>query len=143
MSYLLDTNVLSEGMKPTPDRSVTAWLGAAQEPDLFVSVITLGEIRFGIQLMADGRGRRALDQWLRKDLPQRFAGRIFAVDASIADRAGTLAAERRIQGKPLEIADALVAATALVHDLTVVTRNTKDFVGSVRSVFNPWTGKTS
>lgn len=143
MTYLVDTNVLSEGMKPTPNPAVGAWLASADERELYVSVVTLAEIRFGVHLMSEGRRRKALDEWLRIDLPLRFAGRIHNVDAAIADRGAIVAAERRQQGRPMEIADALLAGTALVHGLVIVTRNTNDFGGSVPSLFDPWTGKTS
>jgi|ERR1700741_1581746 toxin FitB len=141
--FLLDTNVISEIVQSQPDVSVEDWLAHANEDHLFISVVTILEMRYGIQRMTKGRRQSFLNQWLENAMPTRFAGRIFDVDAEIADFAGRLAAERSLAGRPFEATDALIAATALVHGLTVVTRNTKDFVGSVKAVLNPWTVKRS
>jgi len=137
--FLLDTNVISEAVQRRPDASVERWLANADEDSLFVSVVTILEMRFGIQRMVHGARRAYLDTWLENDLPARFAGRTLDVDAQTADFAGRLAAERTSVGRPMELGDAMIAATSLLHELVVVTRNTKDFVGSVKGVVNPWT----
>ena len=85
MSFLLDTNVVSEWVKPRPDAGVAAWLAEADEDRVFISVITLAELRYGIERMATGNRRRRLDEWLRNELPLRFEGRILAIDGATAD----------------------------------------------------------
>ncbi len=136
--FLLDTNVVSELVKPRPEARVKGWIDATDERLLYLSVLTLGEIRKGIAKLAD-RGRRvALETWLDSDLMLRFAHRILAIDQAVADRWGRLAAEAAIAKAPLPVIDALLAATALHHDLTLVTRNTKDAARTRVSLFNPW-----
>lgn len=139
MSYLLDTNVLSEWTKPKPNAGVIEWLSQVDEEEVFLSVVTFAELRHGIERLPAGTHRRRLDEWLRGDLPLRFEGRIVLVDGAIADEWGRLVARREARGRPIQAMDALIAATAEVHDLTLVTRNTSDFQGSVKSILNPWT----
>lgn len=138
MTFLLDTNVVSEGMKPRPDPAVIRWLADVDEDRTFISVITLAELRFGIETMGESSRRRLIDEWLRHELPQRFEGRIIAVDEAIADAWGKAVAHRKSLGRRIEAMDALIAATAQVRQLTVVTRNTSDFAGSVKTLVNPW-----
>lgn len=138
MSFLLDTNVVSEWAKPRPDPGVVAWLTAADEDRVFLSVVSLAELRHGIDRLADGRRRRGLDAWLREDLPLRFEGRVLPVDQAIADRWGELVARREAAGRPIAAMDAFIAATASVHGLTLVTRNAADFRSVVREIVNPW-----
>lgn len=138
MSFLLDTNVVSEWVKPRPDPGVVAWLAAADEDRVFLSVVTLAELRHGVQRMAAGNRRRRIDAWLRDALPLRFEGRVLPVDEAVADACGRLMAEREAIGRRIEPMDAFIAATADVHGLAVVTRNTADFEASVTSVVNPW-----
>ena len=139
MSFLLDTNVVSEWVKPRPEPRVAAWLAEADEDQVFLSVVTIGEIRHGIERLAAGRRRERLDEWLREELPQRFEGRVLPIDAAIANAWGTIVARRGRTGRPIGAMDALVAATAEVHALTLVTRNAADFTASVATVFDPWT----
>lgn len=139
VSYLLDTNVLSEWTKPKPNAGVIEWLSQVDEEEVFLSVVTFAELRHGIERLPAGTHRRHLDEWLRGDLPLRFEGRIVLVDGAIADEWGRLVARREARGRPIQAMDALIAATAEVHDLTLVTRNTSDFQGSVKSILNPWT----
>lgn len=135
MSYLLDTNVLSELCRKLPDVHVTAWLAQRPPSTLHLSVLTLGEIRKGIE-GAIGRARQqVLVDWLETDLPDYFRGRIIPIDATVADRWGRLVAAA---GRPLPAIDSLLAATALTHDLVLVTRNVKDFQGLGLKVFSPW-----
>jgi len=105
---------------------------------LYLSVLTLGEIRKGLAQLAQGKGRTQLETWLEIELQARFAGRILPIDAATADRWGLLAAEAKRMGKPLSIVDGLLAATALHHNLTMVTRNVSDFKGFSIPVLNPW-----
>ncbi|MBX3501445.1 MAG: type II toxin-antitoxin system VapC family toxin [Alphaproteobacteria bacterium] len=138
MSFLLDTNVVSEWVRPRPDPGVVAWLAAADEDRVFLSVVSLAELRHGIDRLADGRRRHSLDAWLREQLPLRFADRILPVDRAIADRWGVLVARRDAAGRPIGAMDAFIAATAAVHGLTLVTRNAADFQSVVMEIVNPW-----
>src|SRR5229473_713765 len=136
--FLLDTNCISELVRPKPDRRVEAWMDAADETMLYLSVLTLGEIRKGAVGLAYGKRRAHLETWLKVELLTRFSGRILPIDAAIADRWGLLAADAKRKGKPLSIIDGLLAATALHHNLTVVSRNTNDFKNTQAEVLNPW-----
>src|SRR5258708_39969930 len=124
--FLLDTNCISELVRPKPDRRVEAWMDAADETMLYLSVLTLGEIRKGAAGLANGKRRTPLETWLKVELPGRFSGRILPIDAAVGDRWGFLAAEAKRKGKPLSIIGGLLAATALHHNLTVVSRNADD-----------------
>lgn len=137
--FLLDTNIISELVRPRPEPIVTGWVEATEEHLLYLSVLTLGEIRKGIDLIEGASRRVELEAWLDYDLVSRFAGRILAVDEAVADRWGRLAARagRRTQ---LPVIDGLLSATALHHNLTLVTRNTKDVAATGVPVFNPWGG---
>jgi toxin FitB len=140
VSFLLDTNVVSEWVRPRPDAGVVAWLVDADEDRVFVSVVTLAELRCGVERLDAGRRRRLLEEWLCEDLPLRFEGRILPIDSSVADAWGKIVALREGQGRPIGVMDAFIAATAETHALTLVTRNTTDFETSVKLIFNPWTG---
>ncbi|WP_448251780.1 PIN domain-containing protein [Ottowia oryzae] len=135
MSYLIDTNALSELRRKAPDANVVAWFAQRPPVTLYLSVLTLGEIRKGVEGAADTARRQALTDWLETDLPLFFTGRILGVDGAVADRWGRLVAAA---GRPLPAIDSLLAATALAHDLVLVTRNTKDFAGLPVQVFDPW-----
>jgi len=141
VSFLLDTNVVSEWVKPRPEAGVVAWLADVDEDRVFISVVTLGELRHGIEGLPPGRRRSRLDDWLRHDLPLRFEGRVLPIDIAVADAWGTIVARRDRAGRPIGSMDGLIAATAEVHALTLVTRNAPDFRSSVKTVFNPWTEK--
>ncbi len=136
--FLLDTNVVSELVKPRPDPRVTGWIHALHEDLLYLSVLTLGEIRKGIASLGDAPRRVRLEAWLNSDLEFRFAGRILPIDSSVADRWGRLAAIAVAAKAPLPVIDGLLAATALQHNLTLVTRNTKDVSNTGVPLFNPW-----
>lgn len=137
MSYLIDTNILSELRRPQPEARVVDWFQERPATTLFLSVLTLGELRKGIEAMPAGARRLALLDWLEIDLPAFFCGRILAVDAAVAERWGRLLAKA---GRPLPAIDSLLAATALQHDLALVTRNDRDFVFPELEVINPWNG---
>lgn len=138
MTYLLDTNVVSEWVKPRPNGNVIAWLAAASEDEVFISVCTFAELRFGVASMTRGKRRDRLDEWLRSDLPVRFDRRIVGIDVSIADAWGIIQARARRKGQPVGPMDGLIAATAAVHDMTIVTRNTKHFEAVGVPLLNPW-----
>lgn len=135
MSYLVDTNVLSELRRTKPDSSVLAWFSKRPPASLYLSVLTLGEIRKGIELLSDRKRQLALRDWLDADIPAFFTGRILAIDGPIADRWGRIVAAA---GRPVAAVDSLLAATALTHDLTLVTRNVKDFADLPVATINPW-----
>ena len=137
--FLLDTNVISEFTRPQPDRNVARWVGASDESILFLSVLTLGEIRNGVERLRLGRRRGQLERWLQADLRTRFRGRILPIDDEIADRWGGLAAHAASRGKPLPVVDGLLAATALHYNLVLVTRNTSDISVTGVATLNPWT----
>jgi predicted nucleic acid-binding protein len=135
LSYLVDTNILSELRRKQPDTRVADWFAARPPTTLYLSVLTLGEIRKGIAAAMPPVRRQALSDWLETDLPAYFAGRILPVDAAVAQRWGRLLADA---GRSLPAIDSLLAATAIEHDLVLVTRNVKDFVGLPVDLFNPW-----
>jgi predicted nucleic acid-binding protein len=136
--FLLDTNIISELVKPRPEPSVTAWIEGTDESLLYLSVLTLGEIRRGIAALPQSRRRAALEAWLDKDLRARFEGRILVIDYEVADRWGLLSAAARNSGIALPVIDGLLAATALEHNLTLVTRDTGQIPTMGVAVFNPW-----
>jgi len=143
MKVLLDTNVLSEVRRPAPEPKVLAWLDTIDEDRTFISVASIAELRRGIALMADGRRRAALAAWLAVDLPGRFSGRILPVDPAIAERWGDVMAQARQSGFALSVMDGFFAATALVGELVLATRNTKDFAPLGVPLFNPWTDEST
>ena len=136
--FLLDTNCLSELVRVKPDPRVLGWMEAADEGLLYLSVLTLGEIRKGLAGLAPGKRRTQIETWLEVELNARFSGRILPIDAPVADRWGLLAAQAKSRGTPLPIIDGLLAATALHYNLTVVTRNASDFTNAQVQVLNPW-----
>jgi len=138
MRYLLDTNVVSELVKPKPDDRVRRWIEETNESILFLSVLTLGEIRNGVQRLRSGRRRGRLESWLQVDLPSRFQDRILPIDSAIADRWGRVSAIAAAKGKPVPVIDGLLAATAIHHNLTLVTRNSSDVSGTGVPTLNPW-----
>jgi toxin FitB len=137
--YLVDTNVLSEfNRRGDPDPLVKQWLEAAEPTSLYVSVLTLAEIRFGVERLPLSKRRRQLEEWLDGALPAWFADRMLPVDRSVAHRWGVLRAQAEVKGRPLPVVDGLLAATALEHGLTVVSRNVEDFPSVGLLVVNPW-----
>lgn len=135
MSFLVDTNVISEATRPRPDDGVVRWLKSAGGSSLFVSVLTLGEIRKGIEKLRSGARKDSLRAWLESEIPAWFEGRILPVDAAVADRWGRLVAAA---GRTIPAVDSLLAATALVHRLRLVTRNRADYSFPGLEVLDPW-----
>jgi predicted nucleic acid-binding protein len=135
VSYLLDTNVLSELRRKKPSTAVTAWINERAASTFFLSVFTLGELRKGIENLSDDKRRRSLLDWLEVELPSFFTGRILSIDASVADRWGRMTAAA---GRPVAAVDSLIGATAAHYGLTIVTRNVRDYAELGLDVVNPW-----
>jgi toxin FitB len=137
-AFLLDTNCISELVRNRPEPSVLKWIDAADESLLYLSVLTLGEIRKGVAGLPQSRRRSQLEAWLEEDLQARFAGRILSIDAAVADRWGLLAADAKRKGRTISSIDGLLAATAIQHNLTIVSRHVSDFANTPAAVLNPW-----
>lgn len=135
MGYLLDTCVLSELMHKHPDKNVIKWLNETPNDLLYISALTIGEIRKGITLVNDHKKSERLIRWLEKDLMTWFNERVISIDIPVADKWGRLVAEAK---RKLPAIDSLLAATALSHNLRMVTRNTKDFQHPSLETVNPW-----
>ena len=136
--YLVDTNIPSELTRQQPDSRVADFIRRAGRENLFLSVMTIGEISKGISLLPVSHKRAALENWLNIDLRSWFAGRILPVTEVIAARWGNFAAAAKKQGITLAVVDGVIAATAVEHSLTLVTRNTKDYAGLGISLLSPW-----
>jgi toxin FitB len=136
--FLVDTNVPSELVRSQPEPSVERWIAAQNLDSLFISAVSFGELRKGITLLSPGKRRIELESWIEGDLSILFSGRILSVTRSISERWGMLDAGRQLAGRPLNTADGMIAATALEHDLTVVTRNVNDFDQLGVTILNPW-----
>jgi predicted nucleic acid-binding protein len=136
--FLLDTNVISELVRPQPNAGVVEWIESTDEELLFLSVLTLGEIRKGIAALSQPARKARLEAWLSRDLILRFEGRILAIDHAVADRWGQISGSLALKGSPLAVIDGLLAATALHHNLTLVTRNTRDVELTGVPGFDPW-----
>lgn len=139
MSYLIDTNVVSEWTKSAPNAGVQSWLAGVEPDEVYLSVITVAELRYGIERLAPGRRRDALDTWVARDLLLRFEGRILDIDLVIANEWGKLTAYGQAHGRPAGMMDAWIAATAAVYGMTVVTRDVAPFHALAVRCFNPWT----
>ncbi|CAN5908604.1 type II toxin-antitoxin system VapC family toxin [soil metagenome] len=139
MSFLLDTNVVSEWAEPRPSGDVVVWLSDVDEDRVFLSVATLAEIRYGVDRMPGGQRRDRLAAWLVDDLPARFEHRILDIDPGVADAWGVVMARGQISGRTIGVMDAFFAATALRYALTLVTRNVADFDHLGVELLNPWT----
>ena len=138
MKYLLDTCVISELIKPQPNRSVVSWLQSQTENDLYLSVLTFGEIEKGIEKAANEARKSKLKLWVEEDLKQRFKGRILAIDLDVCTKWGEIQARTELLGKPVPSIDGLIAISALVNNCIMVTRNVKDMQQSGVDLFNPW-----
>lgn len=125
-------------MKPRPDAGVVAWLSQADEDRVFISALTLMELRYGVERLKPGTRRRQLERWLGDELPSRFESRVLAIDAAVADACGRIIARRESQGRPIGLADALIAGTAKAFGLVLVTRDTADFEATIESLLNPF-----
>ena len=137
MNFLLDSNAVSEWVKPRPNPGLIQWMESADEDRLFLSVVTLAELRYGVDRIAAGTRRNRLDRWLAFELPERFQRRVVSIGPEVADAWGKVVAGCESIGRPMNVMDAFLAATAQVHDFTLVTHNTTHFP-MLKAVLNPW-----
>lgn len=140
MSFLLDTTVISELVKKEPHKAVLAWFDDHDEDALYLSVVTIGELEKGIAKLPASLRRGRLQTWGRRDLAARFANRLLPVDIHVATRWGTLTGDAERRGFSLPVIDSLIAATALEHGFSVVTRNIADFERCGVACIDPWKG---
>ncbi len=140
MSHLLDTNVISELRQDVPDKRVWEWTTAVAEETVFISVVTIAEIRSGAARLPVGRRRHALESWIERDVRDRFRGRILGIDVDVADRCGTLLGGHHLGLHVRRVMDIWLAAIALHHGLVLVTRNERDFQDLGVKIVNPWKG---
>jgi toxin FitB len=140
MTYLLDTCVISELVAKRPDPRVTRWIDSVDPESVYLSVVTIAEIRKGIEKIRESARKEALERWLHEDLLIRFRDHLSVLDTKVLLEWGTLTGRMEIQGTPMPAMDSLIAATALSHDLVLATRNERDFLNAGIKLFNPWTG---
>jgi predicted nucleic acid-binding protein len=138
VSFLLDTDVVSELVRKAPSAVVLKWIDGQDETSLYLSVLTIGELEKGVARLPASARRTRLISWVRRDLVERFGGRLLPIDTRTATRWGSVTGESERRGRPLPVIDSLIAATALVHGFTVVTRNVEDFERCGAPCFNPW-----
>lgn len=138
MKYLLDTCVISEMVKPQPNENVLAWLSAQNENELHLSVLTFGELEKGIEKAQNKVKKNKLKLWVEQDLKQRFGNRVFPVSLEVAVKWGIVQANAELQGRSMPVIDGLIAASGLVHNCMVVTRNVVDMEPSQVGLLNPW-----
>ena len=138
MNFLLDTNVVSEAMRKQPNVRVLGWIAAQIEESLFISAITVGELRRGSLLLGDGKKRKALLRWIETGIKAEFANRILPVDSAVMEHWANLEASTVKAGRRLPVMDSLIAATALAHGLTLATRNVADFETAGVRILDPW-----
>lgn len=136
--YLIDTNCLSELTRVRPDKNVVNWFTSHDESTMYLSVITVGELVKGISRLPDSAKKVNLTQWIKTDLESRFRHRILTIDERVATEWGRLQAQMESDGCPIPAVDALIAATCIVHNLILVTRNIKDFERTGLNLINPW-----
>lgn len=138
MKYMLDTCVLSEFTRRQPEQRVIDWINSNSEEDLFISVITIGEVQRGIERLSDSKRKTELIQWMTQGLLKRFDGRIVSIDAETMIIRGSLTTRMESQGKPIGVMDSLIIASALQYKMIVATHNINDFHPSGVRVINPW-----
>jgi len=138
MSYLIDTCCISELVKKKPNSNVVKWFADSDELSMYLSVITFGELRKGIEKLPYSKKKNELNRWVKEDLNHRFKNRVLSINMEEVNEWGEISAAAEKNGNPLPAIDSLIAATARVHDLSVVTRNTQDMEGAGVEVINPW-----
>jgi toxin FitB len=136
--YLVDTCIISELVRKRPHKGVVAWVRRQDEPALFLSVLTFGEIEKGIAKLEDGARKEQLRNWVDHDLRRRFGGRVLPFDYEAACRWGRISGAAERAGSRIPVVDGMLAATALIHGLTLVTRNATDVAPCGVPVLNPW-----
>ena len=136
--FLVDTNVISEILRAAPDAHVAAWSQQVTKANLFLSVISMGELRKGVTILPPSARRTQLEKSIEEQVPAWFGNRLLPLTQSIAERWGALDGGRQLIGRPLGVPDGQIAQTALEHGLTVVTRNMKDFADLGVDLLNPW-----
>ena len=137
MNYLLDTCVISELVKPSPDERVIDWLNSTPNERLFLSVITIGEIRKGLTKLPNSKKKNQLTNWLNT-LLEDYQTRIYSIGLTVAENWGIIQGKAENDGSPIASVDALIASVAYTYNLILVTRNEKDFVSSNVTILNPW-----
>jgi len=142
MKWLLDTNVVSESLRPRPDQRVLAWITAHPGDQLAISVLTLAELRSGVAVLQDNNRRSELERWFATYINPTFGDRTLSVTLDILIDWLQLSRLLHVKGQPRTAVDMLMASTARVHDLIVVTRNTRHFANTGVVLYDPWTGKT-
>jgi predicted nucleic acid-binding protein len=135
---VLDTNIVSELLRPVPEARVEVWLAGQNGASVYLTAVSEAELRYGVAIMADGRRRAALAQAIEAILREDFAGRILPFDSLAAVAYAAIAASRRAVGRPISPFDCQIAAIARVHDAAVATRNTGDFEGCGIELIDPW-----
>ncbi len=140
MNFLLDTCVISELVKPAPDPHVVTWLKSSAAEQLFLSVVTVGEIRKGLTKLPASKRKDALTVWLQK-LVAEYSDRILPVNLAVAENWGIMQGEAEQRGMPMAALDSLIAAVARTHKLVIATRNERDFAASKVPLVNPWTAR--
>lgn len=138
MKYLLDSCLISEVVKPNPNKAVVQWLHGRDEETLFLSVLTVGEIQKGIAKLPDGKRKQSIQIWLDEELRPRFSERILSIDEKVASTWGLIQGEAERAGHPIATIDGLLGATAIAHDLTLVTRDEEDLRRTGARILNPW-----
>ena len=138
MNFLLDTCAISELIKPAPNKNAVQWISGIEENRYYLSVLTLGEIEKGITKLPDSFRKKQLSDWLENHLVVRFEKRILDISLSISREWGRMLGEVEKIGKPIPAVDGLIAATASVHKLTLVTRNVSDFENAKVDILNIW-----
>jgi predicted nucleic acid-binding protein len=142
MRFLLDTNLLSETRKPHPDHGVRSWIATQPPEELAISVLSLGEIRRGVVRHPGGSRKEMLQWWLSEDLPGKYKDRMIPIDETIALEWGRVSAEAMNRGQTIPDTDGLLVATAILLNLTLVTRNERHCAGWGAPLINPWSGET-
>lgn len=138
MKYLLDTCLISELTKTAPNKKVVDWVLRENEKDLYISVLTFGELNKGIEKLAESQKKEALRAWVKNELSHRFHDRIIGIDIHISVIWGKIQCDAEKKGRPMPVIDSLIAATGIAHDFIVVARNTSDMEQSGAKLFNPW-----
>lgn len=138
MNYLLDTCLISELAKSKPDEKVVDWVLSEDETNFYISVLTFGELHKGVERLPESKKKKELQGWIEDELKNRFQNRIIGIDMRVSILWGTIQCLAEKKGKPMPAIDSLIAATGIVHELTVVTRNVTDMEQSGVKLLNPW-----